>query len=442
VTRLHKIRTVAAFEFLTTVKRAGYLIATFGMPLFVAAYAAVIAVPAYYAEKKEEANAVYGVVDRAGVLDLREEVAAPRVQISEEMKEVIDKMGQGAAVDAALGRSNYIFRPYADEERAKAALQHQEIKGYFVLPPDYVSTGRVDVYTPETVNLSGSDARGAFASLVRERLVAGRVDSAVGQRLVSPLRDPRRYSIARGGEVSDAGETASLVRLAIPLGFIVLFLMSVLMTSGFLMQGTATEKENKVIEVLLASANPDEILAGKLAGLGGAGLLQIAAWLAMALVTGAGIVPFLIASGVEMPWRAVALAVPLFLIAFLFFGSLILGTGSLGSTMREAQQLAMVWSLIAALPLMMLALLLREPHGPIARVLTWIPFSAGQLIMLRASMDPASLAWWEVAGAILVLLISTRIAIGVGARLFRVGLLSTGARPKLREVLRQARLAQ
>ena len=175
--------------------------------------------------------------------------------------------------------------------------------------------------------------------------------------------------------------------VAVPLVFTVLFLMSVLMTSGYLMQGTATEKENKVVDVLLASADPDEILAGKLLGLGGAGLLQIAVWMIIVLVGGIGIVPLLMSSQIEMPWVALALAIPLFLIAFLFFGSLMLGTGSLGSNMREAQQLAMVWSLTAALPMMMMAVLLREPHGTVARVMTWLPFSAGPLIMFRASTD-------------------------------------------------------
>ncbi len=60
-------------------------------------------------------------------------------------------------------------------------------------------------------------------------------------------------------------------------------------------------------------------------------------------------------SAIQMPWVALALAVPLFIVGFLFFGSLMLGTGSLGSNMREAQQLAMVWSLTAALPMMMMA---------------------------------------------------------------------------------------
>ena len=170
------------------------------------------------------------------------------------------------------------------------------------------------------------------------------------------------------------------------------------------------------------------------------GLLQIAVWMVIVLAGGIGIVPLLMTSQVEMPWVALALAIPLFLIAFLFFGSLMLGTGSLGSNMREAQQLAMVWSLTAALPMMMMAVLLREPHGTVARVMTWLPFSAGPLIMFRASTDIDFLAWWEVAGAFVVLLLSTWIAIRLGARLFRIGLLST-SRPKLSEIIRQARLS-
>ena len=116
-----------------------------------------------------------------------------------------------------------------------------------------------------------------------------------------------------------------------------------------------------------------------------------------------------------------------------------LGTGSLGSNMREAQQLAMVWSLTAALPMMMMAVLLREPHGIVSRVMTWLPFSAAPVIMFRASIDLDALPWWEVAGSFVVLIVSTLIAIRVGATLFRIGLLST-SRPSLAEIMRQAKL--
>jgi ABC-2 type transport system permease protein len=434
-----KTWTIATFEFLTAVKRPGYLIATFGMPVFMALYGGVVAIPAYFASRAVREPAIYGLVDPAGVLRVDKEMKAARSPVPPEVKQALAAAGKSDVDVTGLMGSGFIFRPYSAEAEARAAVAKRTIKGYYVVPPDYIANGIIDTYTQDTINVSGSEARNAFSNLIRERLMSGRLDAATSARVLSPLKDSRRFSVTRTGQTTDGGQAAGAVRFAVPLIFMALFLMSVLMTSGYLMQGTATEKENKVVDVLLASANPDEILAGKLLGLGATGLLQIAVWMIIVFVSAIGIVPLLMASRVEMPWVALALAIPFFLMAFLFFGSLMLGTGSLGSNMREAQQLAMVWSLTAALPLMMMAVLLREPHGIVARVMTWLPFSAGPLIMFRASTDLDFLAWWEIVGAFGVLLLSTWIAIRVGARLFRIGLLSS-SRPKLSEILRQARL--
>jgi ABC-2 type transport system permease protein len=440
MTRWQKIRTVASFEFLSTVKRPGYLIATFGMPLFMTAYAAVVAVPAYYADQKEHEAAVYGVVDQAGVLGLDSDVAAAGPRVPEDMRRALEAAGQGEALDRALASANFVFRPFAAEAEARPALAGRRIRGYFVVPPDYLSDGAVAAYSTDAFSFSGSDAHDALADLLRQRLVGGRLDATVSSRVLVPIARTDRFAVTRAGEIRDGGGAASVIRLVVPLVFMFLFLLSILMTSGYLMHGTATEKENKVVEVLLASANPDEILAGKLVGLGGAGLLQIAVWLSMVLVLGLGVVPLLLSARIDVPWTALAIAVPFFVVAFLFFGALILGTSSLGSTMREAQQLAMIWSLLAALPMILMAVLMREPHGVVARVLTWIPFTAGPVVVLRASTDAASLAWWEGAGAFAALLLSTWLALRLGGRLFRIGLLSAGARPSLKEIVRQARL--
>jgi ABC-2 type transport system permease protein len=433
-----KTWTIATFEFLTAVRRPGYLITTFGMPLFMAAYAGVVAVPAYFASRAVREASVYGVVDPGNILALEKDVKSVQ-EMPEEVRRAIEASGAAAANAAAFMDSGSIFRPFASEDVARTALAARKIKGYFVLPADYLAKGVVDVYTQDTMNLSGSEARGAFADLIRESLLRGKLDDQTSARVVDPLRDTRRFSVTKTGEITDGGQTAGVVRVAVPIIFTVLFLMSVLMTSGFLMQGTATEKENKVVEVLLSAAGPDQILAGKLLGLGAAGLLQITVWILLLLAGGVGIVPLLMSSQIQMPWLSLALAIPLFLVAFLFFGSLMLGTGSLGSNMREAQQLAMVWSLTAALPMMMMAVLLREPHGVVSRVMTWLPFSAGPVIMFRASVDLDALPWWEVAGSLVVLIVSTFVAIRVGATLFRIGLLST-SRPSLGEIMRQAKL--
>jgi ABC-2 type transport system permease protein len=438
--RSHKIWAIATFEFLAAVKRTGYLVATFGMPVFMALYAGVVALPAYFVTRSARETAIYGVVDDAGILGLRGDTPSERPQIPDEVKRMLDQAGGTAMVNQELSKAEFLFRPFATEPEARAALAERKLKGYFVLPRDYVTTGVVEIYNQDQVDLGGESSRGAFANLLREALIRGRLTNPLGDRILQPLKEERTFSVTRTGELTDGSMTAEIVRVAVPIVFMVLFLLSVLMTSGYLMQGTATEKENKVVEVLLASADPQQILSGKLVGLGGAGLLQVAVWMLFLLAGGVGVVPLLMSSNIEMPWLALALAIPLFLLAFLFFGSLMLGTGSLGSNMREAQQLAMVWSLTAALPMMMMAALLREPHGVVSRVMTILPFSAAPLIIFRASVDRAALAWWEVAAAFAVLTISTWLAIRIGARLFRIGLLSS-SRPKLREILRQARLS-
>jgi len=440
MTHWRRIGTVATFEFLQAVKRPGYLIATFGMPLFLAAYAGIVALPAYFAMRADKEPALHGVVDTAGLLHLERDERSARRQLPAEVKKMMDAAGQRAALDQADLEGEFIFRPFATEPEARAALASRAIKGYFVVPADYLERGVVEIYTLDSIDLTRAGSRSAFATLIRQHLVAARLDPPLSARVVDPLKATRPFTVSKTGALSDAGTTTAVVRIVIPVLFTVLFLRSVMMSSGFLMQRTATEKENKVVEVLLASANPDEILSGKLLGLGAAGLLQIVVWLALLAAGGLGIVPLILASHIEMPWLAIGLAVPLFLMAFMFYGSLMLGTGSLGSNMREAQQLAMIWSLTAALPLMMLAALLREPHGMLARVMTLVPFSAAPLIIFRASTDLASLAWWEVLAALGILLISTWAALRVGARLFRIGLLSA-SRPKLREIIRQARLS-
>jgi len=241
--------------------------------------------------------------------------------------------------------------------------------------------------------------------------------------------------------VKHAEGIGKFVRIVVPLAFSVLLLISILMSAGALVQATGTEKENKVVEVLLSSARAEEILMGKLLGLGVAGALQVSVWFSMVGFAALGFASALVGLGVTPPWGGMLAAVLLFPLAYLFFGSLMLGTGSLGSNQREAQQWGMMWSLLAVVPLIFLERLLHDPHGTMARVLTWLPFSAPTAIVMRVTMDAEGIAWWEILGAVLVLIASIWLAILLSARLFRVGMLLTGARPKLREILRQARLS-
>jgi len=441
VTRWRKVKPVAVFEMLCTIRSKSWLITTFGMPVFLMLYAGVVSIPIYLEARKDKQVAVYGLVDEAGIVRLDDEVAVHPIEIPAEIRNALQASGQAEMLEQHIAWfRNFVFRPFPTEQSARAALADSTIRGYYRLPPDYLATGVVESYSPERRTLTGSDTRRALDRLLVERLVRGRVASDVAARISEPISESRDWLVTETGEVKRTEGAAKAVRVLVPIGFAALLVMSILMSAGGLIQTTAIEKENKVVEVLLSSADPDEILIGKLFGQGAAGALQMSVWHGMAALAGIGFTGALAGMGIEPPWLGMAAVVLFFPLAYLFFGSLMLGTGSLGSNQTEANQWGMGWALLAAVPMILLQQLLGDPHGVVARVLTWIPFASPTVVVLRLTMDPSGIAWWEVAGSVVVLIAGIWFTIRLSARLFRVGIMLTGARPKLSEILRQARL--
>jgi ABC-2 type transport system permease protein len=420
VIRLAKARTIAWFELTSTVRRTGYLVVTLGMPLFVLLYGALALIPGYFLAKNAAGVRTHGIVDRAGVLGL---------EVTEE-----------------LSSEKVVFRRYGDETAAKSALSRRLIRSYYVLPSDYVASGRVEAYGLAQASLGPWEAKSELDRVLRERLLWAQagpgVQREVSERIVTPVKERETFRLSRGGQVEREGQDAFIGRLLLPLGFVFLLFSSILMSGSYLIQATAGEKENKVIEVLLSSASADEIMTGKLFGLGGAGLLQVVVWLSMTLGVRFGFMSALAPMAIEVSWQAVAVAPVLFILAYAFLGSLMLGTGSFGANVRESQQLGMVWALFATIPLVFLPVIITDPHGTVAHVLTWIPFSAPATLVFRLSLDPDAISSTEIVGSTSLLLVSTWATVRIASRLFRVGLLLTGARPSLREIIRQARIGQ
>ena len=413
--RWPKARAVARFELLSTIRRTGYLVITLGMPIFAVMYAALALIPGYLVSRQAQHEKHYGLVDEAHVLGVKagEDLTAEKVR----------------------------FSVFETDPAARAALSRREIKGYYVLSADYVKSGVIRGNGPASASGDPWEVRSELSTVLRRHLLAGALTNDLRARVVDPIKKRETFRIHEDGRSEKERRDAFLGRLVLPIGFVLLLFSSILMSGSYLIQATATEKENKVIEVLLSSATADEIMTGKLLGLGGAGLIQVFTWLTMTLGVRVAVVSLLTPFDVRVPWQALALSPVLFLAAYAFLGSLMLGTGSFGGNVRESQQLGMLWGLLATVPLMFLPVILNEPHSIAALVLTWMPFSAPATLVFRMSLDPTGVPMWEIVGSIVLLLLSTVVALRIASRLFRVGLLSTGPRPPLREIIRQARSA-
>jgi ABC-2 type transport system permease protein len=421
--RVRRIAAVARFELLSVVKRWSYLIATFGLPIFLALVSGtVLGVQTYFLTQRAVESSEFGLIDEAGVVD-----------------RTVFKDRDGALVWTANANDVVL---YDNRDVATADLESGRLRSLYVVEKDYLASGEVRAIQSEKtplLSMRGTAIEPLLRSLLRKSLVEGRLDADVQERVLSPAYFVRSRLGPEGDQVTGVDEALDLlVRTTIPLFLGILLLTALLSASGYLVQTVSTDKESKIVEVLLSSVTPEEILAGKLFGLGAAGLFQFAVWSSMVVLVALSASAAL-ASVVSIPWQALAVAPLFFILGYLFLGSLMLSTAALGANAAESQKLTMGWAMLAILPLMVLVILLDDPNGILGQSMTWIPFTSPLTVIIRLAVDSSGIAWWEVVGSMAVLVLSTWASIRVGARLFRVGFLLTGSRPSLAELWRQAR---
>ena len=434
----NKVAVVARREFLTTVKRPSYLIATLGMPVFFVLIGGIGLIPAYLIAKKETQPKSVGVLDRSRALGLDAPVTytAPT---GDELKRVERLAGPEKMAQVApdiMGARTLRVSPFASLEEGQAALRRGEISELFEFPPDFVHSGEVASYQKEGLIGPGKgSAEGLLGQWARERLLAGRLDADLMDRVRRPMH-VETFTLRKDGTFAPQDLLGEVGTFFVPLVFCVLFFVSIMISSGFMLQGVSEEKENRVIEVILSSISSDGLMAGKILGLGAAGLLQITVWMSLALAVAGKVLTTFPLHAASAIWSLV-----FYILGFLFFGVLLMGTGSLGQNLKESQQYGMMWSLGSVVPLMFMSILITEPNGVLARVLSFIPLTSPATMFMRLhSSEPP--AWWETALSAAILAVSAWIALKVMAKLFRLGLLLYGKRPTIPEIFKHLRRPQ
>jgi ABC-2 type transport system permease protein len=326
------------------------------------------------------------------------------------------------------------FLPFSDEKAALAALDKKEIGAVYIVPADYLATGKITAYNPSKSLISeGKLAQMPLRRLLIRSLAADAVSPAVIDRILSPV-DVTTLTKQPDGTWVERGIAEIVRRVAIPIGFTVLLLISILSSAGALIQGVSEEKENRVIEVILSSIDARSLLLGKLLGLGSAGLLQLAIWLTMALLPAAMVI-----AGLALSPMIVIVCLCYFILAFLLYGMLVTATGVLGTNAKDMQQYGMLWAIGSAIPMMFMQVLLSEPSGAIARGLSYFPLTTAVTMMIR--IGQGAVDWWEIPLTLGILAASVWLALRFTARIFRTGLLMYGKRPTFAEVFRWMRQA-
>lgn len=339
-----------------------------------------------------------------------------------------------------------VLRAYVRGDRAMPDNEPAPFAA-IVIPESVDSGGVVRFYTN---NLLDRDLRGFVDRAITEAVKAQSFEArGVDPSIVAQVNDisvPVRLFKA-STETGDAAGGAEWAETVIPLFLAYALFVMVMSIGGMLLTSTVEEKSNKIVEVLLSSVSAGQLMASKLIGLALVGMTIPAIFLTAGFVS-TEILASQATSGSDVATSVAAIKsalfasrlIPLFffyfLIGYLLFASIYLAVGAMSNTIQDAQSFVGPLTILLVLPFPFLQLVVQDPNGLIARVLTWIPIYTPYAIMIRMSANPPQ---WEIIAATAMLLVIVAFVVTAMGRIYRNGVLSSGGAPSLKQARALAR---
>jgi ABC-2 type transport system permease protein len=415
---------VARREYLAAVRRKAFLVNLIIVPLY---FGGVMALASRGEEsgRRDTLRALtnLGVVDSSGLY-----AGATRLIVTR------------TATDPTRAPESFetyrtLIRFYPDQASLEEALRSGQTPQGLVIPANYLETGQLRRFARSN-NLFGSASVRPIERWLARNLLSGRVDSVHAERASRPSVAMNLYTLGKDGRFEMRDDRREMLDFMVPFMVSILLAMCILAGGQYLLQGLSEEKESRILESLLCTLSTEDLLAGKLLGLGAAGFTLVAAWTITGLALGS---PLMTMAHFRLPPELLGFAVAYFLLGYLFYGSLMTGIGAITNNMREAQQFSMMFSFANFVPFILMTSLMAHPDGALAVVLSLFPPTAPTTMMFRLGMSSANVPWWQLGSSLALLAGSGWLVLRGSARVFRIGLLMYGKTPSLPEILRWAR---
>ena len=323
-------------------------------------------------------------------------------------------------------------RRFASKEEGIQAIKQGDLDTLFVLPADYIETGRIEDYwtTRDRGPLWAGNwgAEENFRTFLKDSLVLGldfpdRVERAFDTGYFEQFDVPdEAVGIAKSG----SNVAQDIVQLSGLLLFAVLFMIAVMTGSGAIISSVSEEKETRMVEILITSASPMAILSGKLLAGTLAGLLHMAVW----ILVGAFATPAILSSFPEVGELAISgrsLMVISFclVLGYLLFSAMAMFIGTIVNSSAEGQRQMGLLSVLVGLPVWFTGLVLNVPDWSVLQIGTYIPFFAPTMLMVRLGSG-SDISNGEIAVALAVVAVTGVLMTWLASRAFRAGILLSG----------------
>ena len=424
---MEKLKAIIKREYLIRVRSRGFIFGTIASPLLLILY---MAVPALMVKMSSHQTHQIAILDQFGDDELYQRI-----------EQLLTKQNSTAGKAEKQGEtSRYQLRrelaktsaEFADKQKLlNGQLESGQLTAYIVLPPDVLQQANLpyfaknvgDLTTKSRVNDAVNDG------IIERRMAVAGLDAS---RVNDLSRSVELDTINRQGQ-REEGQTFFLT-----FGMVMAIYVSILVYGITVMRGVIEEKQWRIIEVLLSSVKPIQLMLGKLIGIGMVGLTQFGVWAATAALLGvAGRMPFM--SGGQMPLPNLSPMLLFFFVLYFVLGYFLYATlyamvGAIVSNEEDGQQMQIPVTMTIVIPIMVSALVMQDPNSLTSTLLSFIPFFSPILMFMRISFQtpPA----WQIALSIVLMLATISALLWLAAKIYRVGVLMYGKRPTLPEVAR------
>lgn len=394
---MRKTLLVLKTEIINVITRRSFLIMTFVVPLI--GFGLFLGITSLNQSNPETLESI---------------ISAPTTDL--ESEGYIDHSGviQSIPSDISAGR----LIPYANEEAAKRAIENGDISAFYIIPEDVVERGEVILVKPDFSPLSSEQNDWVMRWVFKVNLLEG--DESLTAQVNHPMEVTRVNLLPDTTRAAD-----SPLAFVVPYATTMLFYIIILGSASMLLNSVAKEKQNQVIEVLMLSVTPRQMLTGKIVGLGITGLLQtiIYTGISYSLLRISGRTSAAAAS-FDLPPSILGWGVVFFLAGYAIYASLMAGVGALVPNLREASQATFVVIFPMMIPLFLMTALIEEPNGVVSMILSLVPFTAPVAMMTRLAASTVPL--WQLLASVGLALLTAALIIRAVAGMYRAQVLLSG----------------
>lgn len=426
---MSKTFSVLKREYLTRVKTKGFIIGTIMMPVFMIL---ITVIPALFAMIKSDKQRTVVVIDFSGCVFEPLNLALSELEIMES--------GEPLYILKKIESSNETLEQ--EKQKLFDQVEESDLFAFLIIPADVFETSEVQFYAKNissfVVNEMFRDKLSRVISNIR--LNESGLDPEEIQKLTRRTR-LKTFRVGPEGSKEESGELAFVVSYVL-----VLFLyMALILYGSFVMRSVIEDKNSRVIEVIVSSIRPSQLMGGKILGIGAAGLTQFIIWAFFAWAASAYgllMVRQFAPAVSETPIPSIPVSVLVFFVLFFVLGYILYSAiyAALGAMVnQESEAQSMQWPVITLLIIafMFIFPIVNNPDSTLAVILSMIPFFAPIVMFLRISVQAAPPL--EIVFCIALMVAAIWGLIWLSGKIFRVGILMYGKRPNLPELIKWVR---